>query len=246
MLSDVEIQILIRILLSVLMGLCIGLERELSHKTAGMKTHALVCLGSTIFTVLSIYGFNYSDQSLKISHDPARIAAQIITGIGFIGGGAVLHAGMSVKGITTAATLWLTAAIGMCLGCGLYLIGLFSVIITISMLLITKIIESKVLYNKVGYHCTTEKKLEKYRISGCIMPPVRFFPNEQTARRWMLRTGRDILLEIKVSESWPLPDHKPARWTDEYIRNWKILQNCPPNKDISVNSIEKSKKDIDG
>ena len=223
--STIEFNMSIRVVLAVFLGLCIGLERELSHKSAGMKTHSLVCLGSTIFTILSIYGFNYADQNLiKITHDPARIAAQIITGIGFIGGGVVLHHGTSIKGITTAATLWVTAAIGMCIGCGLYYLAIFSTIISIIMLILEKLIEMRILYRvTVGYHCTTDKKLKLYIKSGYIKPPVRFFPNEQTARRWMLRTGRTILLKIPVKQSWPLPDHKPARWTDEHINKWEIV-----------------------
>lgn len=72
----------------------------------------------------------------------------------------------------------------------------------------------------IGFHCTTERKVERYERSGCILPPVRFFPNELTARRWMKRTGRDVLLQIEVGESHPLPDHKPARWTMEIVREW--------------------------
>ena len=73
-----------------------------------------------------------------------------------------------------------------------------------------------------GFHVTTSKKLNQYRLSGCIFPPVRFFPNAYTASRWAKRTGRDVILKIPVMESWPLPDHKPARWTDDYIRSWDI------------------------
>ena len=75
-----------------------------------------------------------------------------------------------------------------------------------------------------GYHCTTPRKLERYQQSGCILPPVRFFPNEETARRWMKRTGRNLLLVISVGSSWPLPDHKPARWSDEVVRQWVIVE----------------------
>jgi len=76
--------------------------------------------------------------------------------------------------------------------------------------------------NHMGFHVTTSKKLNQYELSGCIFPPVRFFPNEYTACRWAKRTGRDVILKIKVEESWPLPDHKPARWTADYIRCWSV------------------------
>jgi len=74
-----------------------------------------------------------------------------------------------------------------------------------------------------GFHCTTPKKLKRYEQTRCILPPVRFWPNKFTARRWMKRTGRSILLEISVSHSWPLPSPKPARWTDDLVRSWEIM-----------------------
>lgn len=75
-----------------------------------------------------------------------------------------------------------------------------------------------------GYHVTTNRKLEKYLQSKCILPPVRFWPNEYTAEKWRKRVNRDIILEIDIGSSYPLPDHKPARWTEEIIRDWKILR----------------------
>lgn len=100
-------------LVSLLSGL-IGLEREFRQKTAGLRTHLLVGLGSTVFTILSFQGFPGPMS------DPSRVAAQIVTGIGFIGAGAILRQGLSVRGLTTAATLWLVAAIGMSVGAGDY------------------------------------------------------------------------------------------------------------------------------
>jgi hypothetical protein len=75
-----------------------------------------------------------------------------------------------------------------------------------------------------GYHVTTLKKLSKYEASRCILPPVRFFPSLLTAERWAKRTGREIILSFEYDSSWPLPDHKPARWTDEVVRSWKICE----------------------
>ena len=72
-----------------------------------------------------------------------------------------------------------------------------------------------------GWHCTTIRKLSRYVATGAILPPVRFWPNEFTARRWMKRVGRDVLLKISVEgEHYPLPDHVPARWTPSLIRSW--------------------------
>ena len=109
---------IVKILLSCLLCGLIGLEREYRQKAAGFRTHMLVGLGSTVFTLLSIHGFGASD--------PSRVAAQIVSGIGFIGGGAILRHGLSVRGVTTAATLWLVAAIGMAMGVGWYEPGLIA------------------------------------------------------------------------------------------------------------------------
>lgn len=77
----------------------------------------------------------------------------------------------------------------------------------------------------IGYHVTTHKKLSRYETTGAILPPVRFWPNELTARRWAKRTGRTVILRIEAGKSYPLPDHKPARWTDEVIRTWERIES---------------------
>lgn len=77
----------------------------------------------------------------------------------------------------------------------------------------------------IGFHVTTEKKVSRYKGTGAILPPVRFWPNLYTARRWARRTGREVVLEIHVGESFPLPDHKPARWTPEIVREWRNVED---------------------
>jgi putative Mg2+ transporter-C (MgtC) family protein len=98
-------------ILSVTLGALLGIEREYKNKPAGIKTHSLICLGATSITYLSIH--------FSPGGDPGRIAAQIISGIGFIGGGAILHSRNAIQGITTASTLWVAAALGMLVGAGL-------------------------------------------------------------------------------------------------------------------------------
>ena len=105
----------------MLFGAIIGLEREVTNKFAGLRTHMLVSLGACIFTILSIHGFPVDTN--RYNADPARIAAQIVTGIGFIGGGTVLRMGNNIYGITTASTLWLAASVGMACGAGFYVLG---------------------------------------------------------------------------------------------------------------------------
>ncbi len=129
--SEIQADIIIKLLLSLLFGLLIGLERELTNKTAGLRTHILVCVGATVFTILSIYGFSdIIRPGIQSVNDPSRIAAQIVTGIGFIGGGAVLHYGVNVFGLTTAATLWITASIGMAVGAGSFFLAGFAAFLT--------------------------------------------------------------------------------------------------------------------
>jgi putative Mg2+ transporter-C (MgtC) family protein len=113
---------LIRLGIAAGLGGLIGLEREMRDREAGFRTHILVCVGSALFTIVSAYGFRdfliSGDQVIRA--DPTRIAAQIVTGIGFLGAGAIIRQGLSVRGLTTAATLWVAAAIGIASGAGYY------------------------------------------------------------------------------------------------------------------------------
>src|SRR5256885_10105974 len=107
----------VRMFVAAVLGAAIGLEREIHEHPAGMRTHLLVALGSAIFTVLSIFGFEGVGRgNVAASVDPTRIAAQIVSGIGFLGAGAILKYGTSIRGLTTAASLWTAAAIGMAAG----------------------------------------------------------------------------------------------------------------------------------
>jgi putative Mg2+ transporter-C (MgtC) family protein len=113
---------LLRLALAATLGGLIGVERELREREAGLRTHLLVALGSALFTIVGAYGFHEfleSGQSV-VRADPTRIAAQIVTGIGFLGAGAIIRQGLSVRGLTTAATLWVVAAVGLAAGAGYY------------------------------------------------------------------------------------------------------------------------------
>jgi putative Mg2+ transporter-C (MgtC) family protein len=115
-------EILLRIGLAAVLGGAIGLERELREREAGLRTHMLVSVGAALFTLVSAYAWTdwrFSTES-GVVFDPTRIAAQVVTGIGFLGAGAIIRQGLSVRGLTTAATLWVVAAIGMATGAGYY------------------------------------------------------------------------------------------------------------------------------
>jgi putative Mg2+ transporter-C (MgtC) family protein len=115
-------ELALRIGLAAGLGAAIGLERELREREAGLRTHLLVSLGAALFTLVSAYGWTDWRFSTPegIVFDPTRIAAQIVTGVGFLGAGAIIRQGLTVRGLTTAATLWAVAAIGMAVGAGYY------------------------------------------------------------------------------------------------------------------------------
>ncbi len=132
--SDVDI--ILKLILACAFGGIIGYIREREKKAAGLRTHMLVCMGSALFMLISIYmgmHFKFADSS--------RIAAGVVTGIGFIGAGAIIQAGGAVRGITTAASIWSVAAIGLGIGCGFYLGSTVATIIALVVLQIMHEIE---------------------------------------------------------------------------------------------------------
>lgn len=128
-----ELHILLRLLLSLLLGGLVGFEREQSNHAAGLRTNILVCLGSCLLMLLSMYGFSDFVDEPNVRVDPARLAAAVITGIGFLGAGTILFTGKSITGLTTAASLWVVSAIGLAVGAGFY----FASGITTIMVLVT-------------------------------------------------------------------------------------------------------------
>jgi len=125
-----ELEMALRLLLAAALGAVIGYQRERVGKPAGLRTHVLICAGAAMFTVASIYGFG----DLV---DPSRVAAGIVTGIGFLGAGAIIRGGEGiVAGLTTAATIWMVAGIGLAAGAGLYIISAVATVIALVILLL--------------------------------------------------------------------------------------------------------------
>jgi putative Mg2+ transporter-C (MgtC) family protein len=136
---------LLRLLIAAGLGGAIGLERELRDHEAGFRTHLLVSLGACVFTLVSAYAWTdwtFSTPS-GVVFDPTRIAAQIVTGIGFLGAGAIIVRGISVRGLTTAATLWVVAAIGMAAGTGYYAVGVGAAVLVLVSLGPLKLISTR-------------------------------------------------------------------------------------------------------
>jgi putative Mg2+ transporter-C (MgtC) family protein len=121
-----ELEFILRIFIASLLGGAIGLEREYRDKAAGFRTHFLVALGSALFMIISAYGFEgilSNDFNSPIRLDVSRVAAQVVTGIGFIGAGTIIFQKNAIRGLTTAAGVWVTAAIGMACGGGMYVLA---------------------------------------------------------------------------------------------------------------------------
>ena len=130
-LSNLQIQIVIPLLLSTFLGAFIGLEREYKGKEAGIQTYSLVSLGACLFTIASFELFNKTLLKTGLSFDPSRVIQAIAIGIGFIGAGVIFRQEISIKGLTTAAGLWVTAAVGIVVGAGLYLLASFATFLII-------------------------------------------------------------------------------------------------------------------
>jgi putative Mg2+ transporter-C (MgtC) family protein len=137
------LELCLRLCVSVLVGSAIGYEREMREQPAGLRTHLLVSLASATFMIVStqfVYFQHYTDNALPRT-DLGRIASNVVVGIGFLGGGAILHAGLHIKGLTTAASLWLVAAVGLSAGAGMFLLAAFTTVLALFALVVLRLVE---------------------------------------------------------------------------------------------------------
>jgi putative Mg2+ transporter-C (MgtC) family protein len=168
-------QIVLRLVVAAILGAVVGLERERLEWAAGMRTHALVCLGSALFMVVSAFGFADVLGEQHVILDPSRVAAQVASGIGFIGAGTIILRREIVKGLTTAASIWAVAAVGLAVGGGMFLAAGSATLLALALLVLARPIKQ------------------------------RLFPNRKEARRVRLVVGRETSLaelrsEIEASE----------------------------------------------
>jgi putative Mg2+ transporter-C (MgtC) family protein len=195
---------ILRLFLALLLGSVVGMEREYIQQSAGLRTHILVCLGATIFTMISIsditagvvYGHatslgNTTDPVMgyRLVRDPARIASQIVVGIGFIGGGAVLRHGTNVRGLTTAASLWVMASIGMLIGVGSYQLAVIATFFSFLVLFIIGALERTMF----------KKYLKKYallRIQVSVQEK-----NLHEIEQWLEKNFPNKTLEVKTQHT---------------------------------------------
>ena len=180
---DTTLELIFRPLVAGLLGAIIGLDRAYRAKEAGFRTHFLVSLGSALFMLVSQYGFSDVLQEGITRFDPARVAAQVVSGIGFIGAGTIIIHRQFVRGLTTAAGLWATAGIGLAIGGGLYWLGIATTVFTLLGLeLLT------VLFKKTGIHSSQKR----YYVSIILRYPS---PKEEFDIYQYLQTLPDLFVE---------------------------------------------------
>lgn len=137
---SMELLITARVLLAVILGFVLGFERELFKRSAGLRTHILVCIASCLVMLVSIYGFDGSD--------PARLAAQAVSGIGFLGAGAIIKGDKGITGITTAATIWMSAMIGLSCGNGFYFGAILTTVCSLIILTVLRRVEHRLTFSR--------------------------------------------------------------------------------------------------
>jgi putative Mg2+ transporter-C (MgtC) family protein len=197
MLHDLTAGIVGRLLLSAILGGAVGLERELSHKPSGIRTNMLICLGAALFTVMSY------EMAGSFTGDHTRIAAQIVTGIGFIGAGVVIHERGTIIGITSAATIFVVAAIGMAAGAGFPVTATFAALVVLAALVFIGRLEFR-----FGLHA----ELMNFRVTGAgteLIEGVRKVIDDLgiTTHRWTTHRSDDGMM-VEFESELTLPQQR--------------------------------------
>lgn len=177
----VQLDWLVRIIVAALCGALIGYERAIQRKSAGVRTHIVVATASAMFMIVSKYGFADIININNIALDPSRIAAQIVTGISFIGAGTILVHKGQISGLTTAAGIWAVSAIGMAIGAGMYLIG---IIATAFLFIVQMLFHDDTLINKIIMHVRFNVQIEANNVPNIIddiQDELEHYHVEQTA-----------------------------------------------------------------
>jgi putative Mg2+ transporter-C (MgtC) family protein len=218
-------EILLRVGLAAVLGGAIGFERELREREAGLRTHLLVSVGAALFTMVSAYAWTDWRFSTEegLVFDPTRIAAQIVTGIGFLGAGAIIRQGLSVRGLTTAATLWVVAAIGMATGAGYYAAAAITTVLVLVSLWPLRIVAHRVsgrfrpeegrLVVELGAGATAGSVLATVEEAGAAVKSLEFEEERDLRRvdmRVRLERGRDAADLIDALTR--AEEVKGARW----------------------------------
>jgi putative Mg2+ transporter-C (MgtC) family protein len=213
-------EVLLRVILAGIFGGAIGAEREIREREAGLRTHMLVSIGAALFTLVSAYGFNdfHFSNASGITYDPTRIAAQVVTGIGFLGAGAIIRQGLSVRGLTTAASLWVVAAIGIATGAGYYSGAFITTVVVLVSLWPLRIIAYRLFERVRPGELRLEVELPPAESPSVLLDPlekrgitVRSFEVEDATDR------RRVVLELRASGV------QPDQVTSELMRLGPVL-----------------------
>lgn len=235
--------IVIRLLLALVLGALVGLEREFTRHPAGLRTHILVCMGSAVFTILSVHSLLGAADvgnlvleapegvDLRVVRDPARIAAQVVTGIGFVGGGVVLRHGATIRGLTTAASLWMVASIGMLAGSGYTSMAVISTVMTLVVLLG---------FRRVGWLISRKNQKSYNRLKLTInlnaeaVLPVQTFIDDRF---------RGQVVEIKTQHLELTTTEEGAQCPEELVMAFVVDMT---NQDVLVNQLIRDLDNISG
>ena len=201
---------ILRLFIAGILGAVVGLDREYRAKEAGYRTHFLVSLGSALIMIVSQYGFQQIIQENSVSLDPSRVAAQVVSGIGFIGAGTIIIQKQFVRGLTTAAGIWATAGIGLAIGAGMYGIGVAATILTLMGLeLLSYIFKSLGMKSSMIIFSTNEKEIIS-KVTHVYLSPIKW--KKSAIQTWILS-----------SSHWSLKPKK-VQTTTSYYSLWKIFR----------------------
>lgn len=218
---ETELEFLLRIILSIICGAGIGLERETRLKTAGIRTHIIVSLGSALMMIISKYGFEDVLQSGSMSLDPSRIGAGIVTAVGFIGAGVIFVRNQTISGVTTAAGIWATIGIGMAIGSGMYIIGILTTILLIILQLVlhrnNKIFKP---FISVQITLSVQEEQDPIEMIHALFPDKRVKVLDITAHKVdSEHEESDVKLTILVPNSYSSSDIMKVYQTTPYVKN---------------------------
>lgn len=226
---DFQWLLFLRIGASIIFAFLLGLEREITGKFAGLRTHILVSAGACVFTLLSIYGFKMAIiEGFAGVNDPARIAAQIITGIGFIGAGSVMRHGNNIYGITTAATLWMCAAIGMACGTGMFSVAASATIFSLIVLVIIRRFERNFLSSKASESKILEIKLSSaisYMNEMCALVDKNFNRIQKIERKITNDDkGSSLVIKMRILSNSPISEVNDIFKDKDFIEKVEIQE----------------------
>ena len=183
--QNIEQHQLLKVIVAIVIGGLLGLEREYRHKAAGMRTLTLICLGSTLFTMLSV--------ELGYPSSPDRVASNILTGVGFIGAGVIFKGDYTIDGITTAATIWIASALGIAIGMSHYLLAAFSLVVVLLLLLGLKALEGNIGKWREKRTYTISYPADIYKAEEID----NMFRQHRLKHKLLLQTKKDALIENK-------------------------------------------------